>query len=166
MRKIIFTALIVVLFAGAAHSQVEKQIAAIKAEVSAINKAAKEYTKTEKKLTDISGWNGDATYYTSGKSFRKIAIVINRESSKVWAQFYYQNDELIFISWRNLEYPKRIEGSRIEAPGSTREIKYYFADGALIRLLWGKDEISRAESSFESMREHVVSWAGDVKAAF
>lgn len=58
---------LLVLFAGSVSAQVEKQIAAIRADVNLINKNAPKYDKKVKGIDGLSVEGSEATYFISGR---------------------------------------------------------------------------------------------------
>ncbi len=69
---------------------VERQIIAIRAEVTAINKNAKSYKKTTKDVEGVSLEGTEATYFVSGKGLRKITAKIYGESFRAILELYYR----------------------------------------------------------------------------
>ncbi|MEJ7848782.1 MAG: hypothetical protein WKF92_11910 [Pyrinomonadaceae bacterium] len=101
-KFILLAGIVIVVFTSALFAQTEKQIAAIRAEVQAINKGAAKYTKKTKNLYDLSTEGAEVTFYTSGKGLKKIVAKIYGESGNNTNEYFYQGKDLIFVLKRQI----------------------------------------------------------------
>lgn len=130
------------------HAQTtEKQIAAIRAEVAAINKAAAKYKKTTKSVEGVSLEGTEATYFVSGKGLRKINAQIYGETFKTALELYYQGEDLIFAYEKTSKYNGSIGMKNLKV-ASVEERRLYYSDGKLIRYLLGKKQVKTGSTEF------------------
>lgn len=166
MKKLIWMISIIAIFAGAAFAQTAKQIAGIRAEVAAIDKAAKKYKKKTKDVDGISLEGTQATYFTSGKGLKKITAKLYGETFNASAELYYQGEEVIFIYFKMNKYDTQIgmdpppKVVRVEAE------RYYFAGGELIRLLKGKKELKATDEEYSEMKQGILEMEKGLKEAY
>ena len=166
MKKLLLAISIIALFAGAALAQVEKQVAGIRAEVAAINKAAKGYKKKSKDVDGLSLEGAAATYFTSGKGLKKITAKLYGETYNASAEIYYQGEEVIFIYWKMNKYDTQIGMTPPPKVIRVEEERYYFAGGELIRLLKGKKEIKPADEEYTEMKAGILELEKGLKEAY
>jgi hypothetical protein len=144
---------------------VEKQVAAIRAEVTAINKAAKGYKKKVKDVEGVSLEGTEATYFTSGKGLRKIVAKIYGETSRAIAEYYYQGEDLIFVYEIMHKYNGSIGMANLKVV-KTEESRMYFSGGKMIRYLLGKKQIKAGTTEFNE-DEYATGEISDIlKAAY
>lgn len=144
---------------------VEKQITAIRAEVTAINKAAKGYKKTVKDVEGVSLEGTEATYFTSGKGLKKITAQIYGESFRATMELYYSGEDLIFAYEKMSKYNgsigmKNLKVVRIE------ESRTYFSDGKMIRYLLGKKQIKSGSTEFNEGEYRMMEFSDLLKIAY
>ncbi len=88
---------IVLLFSfQTSFAQTEKRIAAIRAEVAAIEKGAANYTRKTNNVEDISLEGTEAIYFTEKTSLKKITSKMYGETFNATGEFYYRDGQLIF----------------------------------------------------------------------
>lgn len=144
---------------------VEKQITAIRAEVTAINKAVKGYKKTVKDVEGISLEGTEATYFTSGKGLRKITAKMYGETFRATGEYYFQGEDLIFAYEKMSRYNGSIGMENLKVV-KVEESRMYFSGGKMIRYLLGKKQIKLGSTEFTE-REYSTGETSDaLKAAF
>lgn len=146
-------------------AQAEKEIAAIRAQVAAIDKAAPRYKKATKTVENISLEGTEANYFSSDKGLEKIAAKIFGETFNATAEFYYQNDALIFVFYKINRYDRSIGTTKSPKVVRTEERRFYFKGDRLIRLLDGKTEVKTDHEKYETMRDEMIDVAEKLKAA-
>ncbi len=149
--------------ADSAQAQTEKQIAAIRAEVNAINKGAAKYKKTTKNVEDISLEGTEATYFHSGKNLKKITAKMYGETYNATGEFYYQNGELIFAFVKRNQYDTQIGMDTPPKVVRSEEQRFYFAGGELIRLLLEKKELKAGNGKYTELKEEIKNISGKLK---
>ena len=158
--------LLTLVLAGSAFAQTEKQVAAISAEVAAINKGAAKYKKTKKEVEDISLEGTEATYYQSGKNLRKITATIYGETYNAAAEFYYRDGQLIFAFVKRNQYNAPIGTGKTPKVTGVEEQRYYFANGNLIRLLLGKKELKSNSEKYAQLKAELISIASKLQNSY
>lgn len=166
MKKLIWIISIIAIFAGAAFAQVEKQIAGIRAEVAAINKAAKGYKKKTKDVDGVSLEGTQATYFTSGKGLKKITAKMYGETYNASAELYYKGEEVIFIYIKMNKYDTQIGMDPPPKVVRVEEERYYFAGGELVRVLKGKKEIKATDEEYTEMKAGILELEKGLKEAY
>lgn len=165
-RKIVLISVLLGVFAVSAFGQAEKQIEGIRAEVAAINKAAKGYKKKNKDVMGLSTEGAAVTYFTSGKQLKKITAKIYGETYNATAELYYKSGEVIFVYWRMNKYDTQIGVTPPPKVIRVEEERYYFAGGELIRLLAGKKEITPLDENYTEMKEGLLELEKGLREAY
>jgi hypothetical protein len=145
---------------------VEKQIAAIRAEVTAINKAAKGYTKKTKDVDDISLEGTQATYFSAGKNLRKITAKMYGETFQATGEYYFQGDKMIFAYEKMSRYNGQIGLEKPVKVAKIEEKRFYLSDGKLIRYLFGKKEIKSGSTEFNEEESALIDVSSKLKEAY
>lgn len=166
--KIKFSILpIVLLFSfQTIFAQTEKRIAAIRAEVAAIEKGAAKYTKKTKNLEDISLEGTEATYLSSGGNLMKIASKMYGETFNSTGEFYYRDGQLIFAFLKHNKYDTQIGMDKPPKVVRSEEQRFYFANGKLIRLLVGKKELKSSDERYAELKDDIVDNSSKLKGSF
>lgn len=166
--KIKFSILTIILFFSfqTIFAQTEKRIAAIRAEVAAINKGAAKYTKTTKSVENISLEGTEATYYHLAKNLRKITAEMFGETYKATGEFYYADGELIFAFRKHNQYDTQIGMDKPPKVVRSEEQRFYFANGKLIRLLVGKKELKLSDERYAELKDDIVDNSSKLKGSF
>ncbi|HRH44417.1 MAG TPA: hypothetical protein PKY82_22470 [Pyrinomonadaceae bacterium] len=128
---------------------VEKQVSAIRAEVAAINKNAKSYTKKTKDVEGVSLEGTEATYFTSGRGLHKITAKMYGETFQATGEYYFQGEELIFAYEKMSRYNGQIGMSKPVKVVKIEEKRLYFSNGKLIKLLVGKISVKSGSQQWE-----------------
>lgn len=142
---------------------VEKRVSQIRAEVAAINKVAAKYKKTTKIVEDISLEGAEATYYHSAKILKKITAQMYGETYNATGEFYYENGQLIFAYLKRNQYDTQIGMDTPPKVVSSKEQRFYFADGDLIRLLVGKKELKSGDEKYSELKDRIMSISSKLK---
>lgn len=168
MKKIFLSGILLLLFGNLIFAQnTEKQIAAIRTEVAAINKAAAKYTKKTKDVDDISLEGTQAVYYVSGKGLKKVVARMYGESYNATGEFYYQGEELIFAFVKFNKYEMPIgSGGKSPKVVRTEEQRLYFAGGDLIRMLVGKTELKSDNERYPQLKDEITGISKKLQEAY
>ncbi len=142
---------------------VEKQITAIRAEVTAINKNGKSYRKTTKDVEGVSLEGTEATYYISGKGLKKIVAKIYGETYRATTEFFYQGENLIFAFKKMERYNTSIGDKKLKVV-SIEEERFYFSEAEVIRYLLGKKEIEIGTIKFNDAKNSIIELADKLKS--
>jgi 3'-phosphoadenosine 5'-phosphosulfate sulfotransferase len=156
MKKIFLAAVLPLIFGSAIFAQTDKQIAAIRAEVAAINKSAAKYTKKTKSIEGISLEGAEATYFVAGKGFKKVLAKIYGETYNSTGEFYYSGEELIFAFVKFNKYDTQIGIKPPPKVVRTEEQRLYFAGGDLIRMLVGKSELKSDNDRYTELKDAIT----------
>jgi asparagine N-glycosylation enzyme membrane subunit Stt3 len=116
--------------ASAGSSQEKDSISFIRARYTAINKNLAKYRALKKELSGFSTEGGELTAYFDGPRLVKIATTNNGETNSFFEEFYYSNDELIFVYRKQEIYDEPM--SKVV---KTKESRFYFSGGKLIRWI-------------------------------
>lgn len=143
-------------------AQTAKEIAAIRAEVAAINKNVKSYQKTTKDVDGISAEGTEATYFMSGKGLKKITAKVYGETFQAAVEIYYSGEEPVFAYQVEKRYnkPIMIKGSKI---ASVTEKRFYYSGEQLIKLIIGKRTVTEGED-YDREKEGMKELADKLKA--
>lgn len=150
-----------------ASSHAEDPIATIRAQFASINKSAGKYKKVKKELTGFSLEGGELVAYFDGAKLMKIVANHYGESGKGLDEFYYWDDQLIFIYRKDSTYDRPGSGKVVR----TRENRFYFNNGRLIRWIGedgqqvaaGSEEYVEKEKDYLSMSKELANGARSQK---
>jgi hypothetical protein len=114
--------------ASADSPQEKEAISAIRQRYAAVNKNLSKFRMVKKELSGFSTEGGELTAYFDGAAIVKIAVVNNGETNSFFEEFYYAKEKLIFV-YRKQE----IYDEPLAKVVKTKENRFYFTDGELIR---------------------------------
>ena len=163
--KLFILAIATLISIQTVFSQTEKQVTSIRTEVTAINKAAKKYSKKTKNVEGISLEGTEATYFTSGKGLKKITAKMYGETFKATAELYYQGEELIFAYEKMNRYNGHIAMNPSPKIAKVEEKRLYFSGGKLIKLLIGKVNVKEGSQQWIESEGDMVDLAKTLKDA-
>lgn len=147
-----------------AQENTENQIVRIRTEVAAINKNAGKYKKMRKSVEGISLEGTKAVFYSSGGALKKTTAELYGEMFKATAQIYYDGNMPIFIYQKMNKYDKPFNLS--PKVSSTEEIRIYYANEQIIRILVGKKEIKSGDEKFEELKKEFQGFSDELLKAF
>jgi cell division protein FtsL len=162
-RSIFLLLIIFSLLAAGTLAQTAAELASIRAEVAAINKNVKNYQKTVKDVDGISGEGTEATYYLSGKGLKKISANIYGETFRATVEIYYSGEEPVFAYQVEKRYDKHIMEKGFKVI-STKEKRFYYSGGELIKVMVGKRTITEGED-YDREKTEMKELADKLKAA-
>jgi hypothetical protein len=121
-------------------SAVESQVRAIREEFNKINSDSAKLRVVKKDIMDESTEGGEIDKFYEGKTMRKAILLCYGETGKSSAEYYFLNNQLIFLYTRYTTYTKPfyIKGYKI---ARIDENRYYFYNGKLIRWLGSKGKL-------------------------
>jgi len=130
-------------------------IETIRSRYAAINKNLQRYRKVKKELEGYSAEGGSLEAYFDGDSIRKIVATHYGESGRALEEFYFWDDQLIFVFRKDFQYDKPLSG-RVS---SSKENRFYFDKNMLIRWIGdGGKQVSSNQSEYgEKQREYLES---------
>jgi hypothetical protein len=163
IRKFATFLVLVLLFSIAANAQTEKQIAAIRADVNAINKNAPKYTKRKRNVDGVSLEGTEATYFISGKGVKKIVAKIYGETFRSTAELFYAGEELIFAYERLEKYDTQIGMTPPPRVVKIEEIRLYRSGGKTVRILSGKVQLKPDDIKFTEAEYQIMELADQLK---
>ena len=155
MKRNFYRILCAFVFVGAfsatpvATAQTKDPIVSIRQQYAAINKNASRYKTVKKPLTGFSLEGGEMTAYFDGPAVVKIAAIHFGESGRTVEEYYFQQDKLIFVFEKVLKYSFPLSGKVV----STRENRFYFQNGKMIRWLGPNGKRSRADAAEYAEKE-------------
>lgn len=144
---------------------VENQVAAIRAEVTAINKAAKGYKKTTKDVDGVSLEGTQATYFSSGRGLHKITAKMYGETFQATGEYYFQGEELIFAYEKMSRYNGQIGLSKPVKVVKVEEKRMYLSDGKIIKFLLGKKAIKSSSEEWQEAESGLLEVVKTLKDA-
>ncbi|HEX8096459.1 MAG TPA: hypothetical protein VF507_00425 [Pyrinomonadaceae bacterium] len=112
----------------------DDEIDAIRAHYATINKGVARYRKVKKDLSGYSTEGGTLEAYFDGASVKKIVATFYGEGGKAVEEYYYWDDQLIFVYRKESRYSAPSSGKVVSAT----EDRFYFNGGRLIRWVEGK----------------------------
>jgi hypothetical protein len=115
----------------AADSSVEEKIKTIRGHYSEIEGSLKNCKQVKRDLPGESAEGGELAAYFKGPSLRKLSAKFLGESGKALEEYYFWEDQLIFVLRVESHYTKPMSGVTKEKT----EERFYFADGNMIRWL-------------------------------
>lgn len=145
---------------------VEKQVSAIRAEVTAINKNAKSYTKKTKDVADVSLEGTEATFFTSGRGLHKITAKMYGETFQATGEYYFQGEELIFAYEKMSRYNGQIGMSKPVKVVKVEEKRMYFVNEKMIKILVGKINVKSGSKQWEESEKDTLELVKTFKDAF
>ena len=127
----------------AADSSVEEKVKSIRAHYSEIESSLKRLTQVKREVLDESTEGGELIGYIKDSSLRKIRATVYGEMGKTLKEYYFWDNQLIFVLRITSRYNKPLSG----VVKTKTEERFYFADGSLIRWLGAqaKDMTASAE---------------------
>lgn len=158
-RRLSLLGIPLLLAAGSANAQVEKEIATIRADVNLINKNAPSYDKKTKSFEDLSPEGSEVTYFTSGRGLKKVVAKIYGESFRSRAELYYSGEELIFAFQRVERYSMGI-GTKV---ARVEETRLYRSGGKTIRILSGKRPLKPGDIKFTEAEYQLYELSDELK---
>jgi hypothetical protein len=117
--------------ARAADSSVEEKVKSIRAHYSEIESSLKRLTRVKREVLDESTEGGELIGYIKDSSLRKIRATFYGEMGKTLKEYYFWDNQLIFVLRVTFRYNKPLSG----VVKTKTEERFYFADGSLIRWL-------------------------------
>lgn len=144
---------------------IEKQITAIRAEVTAINQNAKSYKKTTRDVEGVSLEGTEANYFVSGKGLKKIAAKMYGETYNATLELYYQGEDLIFAYQKLNRYNGIITMKNLKVV-KVEESRLYFSGGKMIRCLLGKKQIKAGSTEFNEEEYRMIELSDMLKSAY
>lgn len=138
--------------ASAGSLEEKDSILSIRRQYATINKSLKKYRVVKKELSGFSTEGGELTAYFDGPAIVKIAVVNNGETNSFFEEFYYLHEKLIFVYRR-----QEIYDAPLSKVVKTKEHRFYFADGQLIRWVDenGK-QVAANNSEYPERRIHYL----------
>jgi hypothetical protein len=115
----------------AADSSVEGKVKTIRAQYSEIEGSLKNCKQVKRDLPGESAEGGELTAYLKDSSVRKLSAKFLGETGKALTEYYFWDNQLIFVLRVESHYTKPMSG----AVKTKTEERFYFADGSLIRWL-------------------------------
>jgi hypothetical protein len=138
--------------ASARIAQEKDSISSIRERYAAINKNQAKYKAVKKELAGFSTEGGELTAYFDGSKIVKIAVTNNGETNSFFEEFYYSDEKLIFVYRKQEIYDKPM--TKVV---KTKESRFYFSDGQLIRWINENGKQVRAgNSQYPETRSHYL----------
>ena len=115
----------------AADSSVEDRIKSIRAKYAEIESELKNCRQVKRDLPDESAEGGELTAYFKASNVRKLTTKFFGETGTALEEYYFAENELIFVLRVESRYTKPMSG----VVKNRTEQRFYFAGGKLIRWL-------------------------------
>ena len=130
-------------------------IETIRSQYASINKNIRRYKKVKKELSGYSAEGGTMEAYVEGGSLKKIVAHFYGEMERADEDYYFWNDQLIFVFRRDSAYSRPMSGKVV----STKENRFYFNNGRMIRWIEGSGkQVPVSYSGFsEKQNEYLES---------
>lgn len=114
-----------------ASPQPADSIQTIRRQYAAINKRIRRYRKVKKELSGFSLEGGELVAYFDGPAIVKIVATHYGEGGRAFEEYYYSNEQLIFVYRKDFTYNRPVSGKVVK----TIENRFYFYDDRLIRWI-------------------------------
>jgi hypothetical protein len=138
----------------------------IRKEYNNINSQAYSYTKKTVNLYDESTEGAQAIGYYKNDELKKIIIWYYGETGKALKEYYYKADNFFFVYSKEFRYKLPIyNDSNVEVINS-KEDRYYFYNGTLIKWISGNKTISSISKEFSSYNEYFIAQFAKYKNIF
>ena len=105
----------------------------IRRQYAAINKRVARYRKVKKELSGFSLEGGELVAYFDGPAIVKLVANYYGESGQALEEYYFQNEQLIFVFRKESTYNRPLSGKVVH----TDEDRFYFANDRLLQWLNG-----------------------------
>lgn len=165
MKKLIALLFMSVAFCFALIANVQARgtgdtIGTIRSRYAAINKNIRRYKKVNRELSGYSAEGGTMEAYFDGVNIKKLVAHFYGEMGRTDEEYYFWNDQLIFVFRRESHYDRPLSGKVI----SIKENRFYFDNLHMIRWIdeTGKqvptsnsDYIGKQNDYLENSREFV-----------
>jgi hypothetical protein len=115
----------------AADPALEEKIKSIRAKHAEIEKPLKDCRQVKRDLPGESTEGGELTGYFDESNLRKLSAKFFGETGKALEEYYFAENQLIFVLRVESHYTKPMSG----VTKNKTEQRFYFADGKLIRWL-------------------------------
>jgi hypothetical protein len=115
----------------AANPAVEEKIKSIRAKYTEIETQLKDCRQAKRDLPGESAEGGELTGYFNESNLRKLSAKFFGETGKALEEYYFAENQLIFVLRVESHYTKPMSG----VTKNKTEQRFYFADGKLIRWL-------------------------------
>lgn len=120
-------------------------ILTIRDQYATINRRAAKYKKVKKELTGYSLEGGELVAYFDGPKIMKIVANHYGEGGKALEEYYYWDDQLIFVFRKDSSYDKPGSGKVVR----TAENRFYFTNDRMIRwIAENSKQIASGDSEF------------------
>lgn len=106
-------------------------ISTIREQYATINKSVASYKTVKKELSGFSMGGGELVAYLDGPKIMKIVATHYGEKGKALEEYYYWDDQLIFVFRKESTYDKPGSGKVVH----TAENRFYFANDQLVRWI-------------------------------
>jgi hypothetical protein len=136
-------------------------IETIREQYATINKSAAGYKKAKKELSGFSLEGGELVAYFDGPKIMKIVASHFGEGGKVVEEYYYWDDQLIFIYRKDSAYDKPGSGKVVH----TSENRFYFSGDRLIRWVdENKKQVASGSSEYLEKEKEYLQLSGEFTA--
>jgi hypothetical protein len=116
---------------AAADTSIDEKVKVIRAKYAEIENELKGYRQVKRDLPDESAEGGQLTAYFKGATLRKLSARFFGETGKALEEYYFVENELIFVLRVDTRYTKPNSG----VVRNKTEQRFYFVGGKLIRWL-------------------------------
>ena len=130
-RFLVIACLFVTALAQAADSPLEEKIKIIRERYAEIEAGLKNCRQVKHDLPGESTEGGELTAYLKDSSVRKLSAKFFGESGKALEEYYFWENQLIFVLRVDSAYTKPMSG----VVKTKTEERFYFASGKLIQWL-------------------------------
>ena len=129
----------------AGETAVEEKIKAIRAHYSEIEGSLKRCKQVKRDLAGESAEGGELIGYLQDRTVRKLSATFMGETGKAVEEYYFWENQLIFVHRVESNYTKPMSG----VVKNKTEERFNFPDGKLIHWLdaQGKDAVTSAEKA-------------------
>ncbi len=151
----------------------------IRKEYQAVRSALPTYTRESVEVTGYSAEGGTAKAFRDARgNIRLIRVELCGESGKIFEEYYYRNESLIFAFYEHYRYnvpfnvsEETIKEMRIEPfdPKKTKitEDRYYFHNGTMIKWLDEEKRVVNTQSrEFRETAKEVMDFSDEMFTKF
>jgi hypothetical protein len=136
-------------------------IETIREQYATINKSVAKFKSVKKELSGFSLEGGELVAYFDGPKIMKMVASHFGESGKAVEEYYYWDDQLIFIFRKDSNYDKPGSGKVVR----TAENRFYFSGGRLIRWVdESKKQVASGSSEYLEKEKDYLKLSGEFTA--
>jgi len=143
----------------------ERQMALIRAHVTAVHDGAGALAATSVELEGMSLEGGEATCFSSGAQLVKVTARLYGETYNATWELFFAGDALVFAFGRTNRYDTQVGAEEPPTVASVEDRRLYFAGERMIRCLEGPEALAPETDAFLDLERSTLELAGALRRA-